>query len=104
MGKPARGQRCSPRQADAGRARAHLAGVAASSPCRSPPKKEMGKAEVGIGCAAPTGNRSQTRLNAETQRIAEKRREKEPSAKLCVSALNLRSPAERGTSRWWRCP
>src|ERR1035441_1098085 len=81
-------------QPDAGRARAHLAGVAASSPCSSPPKEEMGKAEVGISRAAATGNRSQTSLNAETQRIVGKRREKEPSATLRVSALNLRSPAE----------
>src|ERR1022692_2822218 len=76
-------------QPDAGRARAHLAGVAASPPCPFPPKEERGKAEVRTSCAAATGNRSQTSFNAETQRIAEKRSEKEPSATLCVSALNL---------------
>src|ERR1035437_220025 len=49
----------------------------------------VGKAEVEMNRVAPTGNRSQTSLNAETQRIAEKRREKEPSATLCTAIVEI---------------
>ena len=49
--------------------------------------------------AAPTGNRSQTSLNAETQSFAENRREKEPSATLCETLRFCVKASQPGEER-----
>ena len=53
------------------------------------------------GAARPSRNQSQNSLNAETRRDAEKRREREPSAKLCESLRLCVKPSQPASKSGW---